>query len=125
MRTRTPLARRGIAALLLLLLTACYSWQPTTPSPQGWTPEERPSSVRVTLATGGTVTVENPAVRNDSIVGDTGLGVASRDVGLLEVRRFSVTKTIGLVLGTAAGVVVVAVVVFVIACTVGDCNFSN
>ncbi len=70
--------------------------------------------MRVTLATGGTVTVENPTVRNDSIVGDTGLGVASRDVGLLEVRSFSVTKTIGLVLGTAVGVAAALVVLFII-----------
>ncbi len=118
---RNPLARRVIAALLLLLLTACYSWQPTTPSPQGWTPEEQPSSVRVTLATGGTVTIENPTVRNDSIVGDTGLAVASRDVGLLEVRRFSVGNTVGLVILIPVGVAEALVVVILIACSGGDC----
>ena len=59
--------------------------------------------MRVTLATGGRVTIENPTVRNDSIVGVTGadVGVASRDVRSLEVRRFSVGNTVGLVLGTA------------------------
>ncbi len=92
-----PLARRVIAALLLVLLTACHSWQPTTVSPQGWTPEERPSSVRVTLVTGETVTIENPTVRNDSIVGATDASVAavaSRDVRLLEVRRSDPRGTI-------------------------------
>jgi len=48
MSARTPLARRVIAALLLVQLTACHTWQPTTVSPQGWTPEERPSCVRAT-----------------------------------------------------------------------------
>ena len=65
MSMRNPLERRVIAALLMVLLTACHSWRPTTVSPQGWTPEERPSSVRATLTNGETITVENPIVRND------------------------------------------------------------
>jgi len=120
-----PLARRVIAALLLVLLTACHSWQPTTVSPQGWTPEERPSSVRVTLVTGETVTIENPTVRNDSIVGATGLGVASRDVRLFQVQRFSGGKTVGLGLGIAAGLAAVAAVVILIACSGGDCVYGG
>ncbi len=98
-----PLARRFIAALLLVLLTACHSWRPTTVSPQQLILEERPSRVRVTLTDGETVTVKDPTMRNDSIVGVTdavgalmtrGVGVASRDVRSLEVRGFSVTKNI-------------------------------
>ena len=99
MSTRTPLARRFVAALLLVLLTACQSWQPTTVSPQGWTPEERPSSVRATLTGGEVITVRDPIMRNDSIVSATGDGdvaaVASGDVRLFEVRRVSVLKSIG------------------------------
>ena len=123
MSMRSLLARRVIAALLLVLLTACQSWRPTTVSPQGWTPEERPSSVRVTLMDGETVTVEDPTVRNDSIVGATevGVGVASRDVRLLEVRRFSVGKTVGLVLGIPVVVFAVLVVVLIIECERGNC----
>ncbi len=103
MSTRTPLTRRVIAALLLVLLTACYSWQPTTVSPQQLIPEEQPSSVRVTLMNDETVTVRDPTMRNDSIVGATdagraltrrAVGVASRDVRLLEVRRLSVSKSV-------------------------------
>ncbi len=98
-----PLARRFIAALLLVLLTACHSWRPTTVSPQQLIPEERPSRVRVTLMDDETVTITDPTMRNDSIVGVTDavgalmtrpVGVASRDVRLLEVRRLSVTKNI-------------------------------
>ncbi len=72
--------------------------------------------MRATLTSGEVIVVENPTMRNDSIVGvtDADVGVASRDVGLLEVRRFSVTKTIGLVLGTAVGVAAVLAVLFVI-----------
>ncbi len=52
-----------------------------------------------------TVTIDDPTMRNDSIVGvrdadgalmgsGSPVGVASRDVRLLEVRRLSVTKNI-------------------------------
>ena len=71
MRMRTPLTRRFIAALLMVLLTACHSWQPTTVSPQQLIPEEQPSPVRVTLTNGETVTIKDPTMRNDSIVGVT------------------------------------------------------
>ena len=93
---RRPLHHRA-------LLTACHSWQPTTVSPQALLPAEQPSSVRVTLTNGETVTVRDPTMRNDSIVGvtenDRGprtspVEVASQDIRLLEVRRLSVTKNI-------------------------------
>ena len=93
MRSRTPLTRRVIAALLMVPLTGCYSWQPTTVSPAGWTPEERPSSVRATLTSGRTIILEDPTMRNDSITGivqdPTGYRrtVAVSDVSTVEVRR--------------------------------------
>ena len=103
MNTRTPLVQRVIAALLMVMLTACQSWRPATFSPRQLLPEDQPSSLRVTLMNGETVTVRDPIMRNDSIVGatDTGLGVASRDVRLLEVQRLEVGRTIvsGLFLG--------------------------
>ena len=98
MSTRTPLAQRIIAALLLTLITACQTWRPTYVSPQSLIPVERPSSVRATLRSGAKVTLENPTMRNDSIFGLTYagvVGVASRDIGLLEVRKLSIWRSIG------------------------------
>ncbi len=98
MSTRTPLARRIIAALLLTLITACQTWRPTYVSPKSLIPVERPSSVRATLRSGAKVTLENPTMRNDSIFGLTYagvVGVASRDIGLLEVRKLSIWRTLG------------------------------
>ena len=98
MSTRTPLTRRVIAALLMVLLTACQTWRPTYVSPQSLIPVERPSSVRATLRSGAKVTLENPTMRNDSIFGLTYagvVGVASRDIGLLEVRKLSIWRSIG------------------------------
>ena len=99
MSTRTPLARRVVAALLMVVLTACHTWRPTGVGPQTYIPAEQPSTVRATLRTGTTVTLETPTVRGDSIFGitDAGVvGVASEDVYLLEVRRTSVLRSIGL-----------------------------
>ncbi len=121
MSARTPLARRVIAAALMVLLTGCYSWQPTTVGPAGWTPEERPSSVRGTLTSGETITVRDPIMRNDSIVGatDTGLtGVASRNIRLLEVQRLNVGRTI-------ANSVLLGVGVFAVALGVAYNNMSG
>ena len=124
---KPPLARRIIAALLMVLLTACHSWRPTTVSPQRLIAEDQPSSVRVTVMDDETVTIDDPTMRNDSIVGvtDAGVGVASRDVRSLEVRRFSVGKTIELGLGIAAGLAAVAAVVILIACSGGDCVYGG
>ena len=114
MSTRVPLARRLIAALLLVLVTACYSWRPTTVSPQTLIATEQPSSVRATLTNGEVVTVQSPIMRNDSIVGATDASVAavaSRDVRLLEVRQFELGPTIGVVvLSVVGGVLLYALI---------------
>ena len=109
-----PLARRVIAALLIVPLTACHSWQPITASPQGWTPEGQPPSVRATLTSGEVMTVTDPIIRNGSILGYSDADVAAvalGDVRSLEVRRFSIGRTLGLgvlIAGVALGVYVVA-----------------
>jgi len=111
MSNRTPLARRVMVALLMVLLTACQTWRPTFASPQQLIPMEQPSSVRITLRSGARVTLQNPTMSNDSIFGVTdagAVGVASEDLGLLEVQRLHVLRSIGfgyLVLAGALGVV--------------------
>jgi len=99
MSRRPQRARRVMSALLMVLLTACQTWRPTFVSPQQLIPAEQPSSVRLTLRIGATVTYENPTVRNDSIFGvhrSVVGGVALEDLDFLEVRQFSVPRTIGL-----------------------------
>ncbi len=96
MRTRAPVAQQFIAVLFITLLTGCHSWQPTTVSPRTVILEESPSGVRFRIPDGDTMTVMNPLMRNDSIF-STAAGmvpIASQDVSGLEVRRFSVRKTI-------------------------------
>ena len=103
MRTRVPLARRFIAALLIGLLTGCHTWQPTTASPHVVIQEENPSSIRFTTPSGEIVTIPKPLMRNDSIVStETGIDpVASSDVSGLEVQQFSIRQTIGFMAGIA------------------------
>jgi len=107
MNTRDSLARRPIAALLLVLLTGCQVWQPAIADPATLIPVEEPGSVRVTLLDGARLTVRDPIMRNDSIVATLfgGGAAAASDVRLLEVQRFSAKKTIGFVI---AGVVLAA-----------------
>ena len=103
MRTRVPLVRRFIAALLIGLLTGCHTWQPTTASPHMIIQEENPSSVRFTTPNGEIVTIPKPLMRNDSIVStEAGIDpVASKDVSGLEVQQFSIGQTIGFMAGIA------------------------
>ena len=125
MSTRTPLARRVIAALLMVLLTACQTWRPTTVSPQQLIADERPSSVRATLTSGEIITVWSPRMRNDSIVGardfSGAAAVALRDVRLLEVRRSNVAGSIGLGLLVTVGALFLAAAV---ACGGGGCGIT-
>ena len=102
MSTRVQLTRRVIAALLMVLLTACQTWQPITARPQ--TP---PSSMRVTMTNGEIITLSNPTITTDSIIGATDIGVArlaTRDIRLVEVRNSNAGGSIGL------GLLAVAVV---------------
>lgn len=130
MKTRTAPMRRFVPALLTLLLSACHSWQPATVHPREWAPDEHPSSARVTLTSGDAVTILRPSTRNDSIVGigvasgttdTTAVGVALQDVGLVEVRRFSVLRTVGLAVATYGSLMVGYVLLLVIGCERGSC----
>ena len=106
MSARTLLARRVLAALLLVLLTACHSWRPIRARPQ--TP---PSSMRVTMMNGEIITLSNPTITTDSIIGATDIGVArlaSRDIRLVEVPHSNVGGIVAFVLGVSAALLATA-----------------
>ena len=70
-----------------ILLTGCVTWEPTTVPPVGG-PNRAPypSSVRVTLEGGRTVTLNDAEVSSDSLVGDAdGERVT---IALAEIQRF-------------------------------------
>ena len=112
---------RPLALLLLTLhLTGCQTWRPTTASPRELIGERQPSSVRVTLASREVIILEEPRLASDSIEGvitdasvdaDDGLeaAVAQRDVASMEVRQFSLGRTLALGVIGGAGVIGFAV----------------
>jgi len=86
------------AVLLLfgvLHLTACSTWQSVGPiSPAQLIEEDQPDRVRVT---GGDVLereVVSPSVEGDQLVGAGDFSVPLEDILRLEVRRFSVGRTV-------------------------------
>ncbi len=114
-----------IAALLLgLYLAGCYSWHREALSPIEAVSQAEPSTIRVTTRDGTLLVLDHPAVRNDSIVGRTREGpvqLAAYEIGRLEVRRFSIVNTGGLVLGISAGLAAIGVGLFLIACDGSSC----
>jgi len=99
--------RRITAASLLPLLVGCQTWHPTTLSPRALLSEEAPSAVRVTRTDGEVVRINDPTIRNDSIVSaDETLievdGVSTGEVSSLEVRRFNAKRTVVFVAGAIA-----------------------
>ena len=102
----SPLSRRFIATLLLVLVTACHSWQPATVSPRQLIVEEEESPIRVILSDGTELTLGDPTIQSDSIItGRVRFGtenLLARDVSRIEVQRFSPLRTVGVVAVLAA-----------------------
>lgn len=109
MKKEVPRSRRFVAALLLVLLTGCQTWQPTTLGARAVLSEEDPTAMRVRRSDGEIVTIKSPVIRNDSIVSAAEgvievVGVPMIEINSLEYRRFDGRKT----LLFAAGVVALA-----------------
>ena len=120
---------RAVLLLFLMLhLTACSTWQGiATTSPAAVIEATQPDRVRVTMPGGIQMELENPAVDGDELVGrsvenerlDGTLNfiqtfvptdsVPVADILMLEVKKFSMGRTIGLF-----GLVFVAAPVFLV-----------
>ena len=120
---------RAVLLLFLVLhLTACSTWQGiATTSPAAVIEATQPDRVRVTMPGGIQMELENPAVDGDELVGrsvenerlDGTLNflqtfvptdsVPVADILMLEVKKFSMGRTIGLF-----GLVFVAAPVFIV-----------
>ena len=100
---------RAVLLLFLLLhLTACQTWHSvSTASPSQFIEAERPDRVRVTTQGESQVELENPSVEGDEVVGNT-RSVPLGEILMLEVREFSMDRTVLLAVGVADGVLVAA-----------------
>ena len=105
--------KRGVVLAALFSLGACKTWEPAPATLERVLVDDRPSSLRVTTADGLQVTLKNPRLVNDSIVSQAApppgsfvvpprSGVREGDVNLVEVQRFSLTRTLALA-GAIAG----------------------
>ena len=98
----------GVALVCAVVQAGCHTWQSVaTGSPVDMIVAERPERVRLTVAGGATVTLDNPIVANDSIVSLAAPaanasfavprpGVPALIVEGVEVARFSRARTIAL-----------------------------
>ena len=109
---------RAVLLLFLVLhLTACYTWQGVaTTSPAGVIEATQPDRVRVTMPDGTQVELENPSVEGDELVASGGFSMPSADVVILESRKFSMDRTVLLVLGTVVGAPVLILGIYMIVC---------
>ena len=118
---------RPRAVLLLfgvLHLTACQTWQSVSLgaiSPAQVIEAEQPERVRVYMRGGGQVELESPSVEGDALVAPN-VSMPLADITGLEVREFSMDRTMILLGGVAAGVLVVAVAV--VLATIEICDGS-
>ena len=107
---------RAVLLLFLLLnLTACQTWQSVSLDaigPAQLIEEDQPDRGRVLMGGETELELENPSVEGDELVAP-GVSMPLVDILLLEVREFSMDRTALLLVGVAAGVLVVAVAVVV------------
>ena len=91
--------------LTVVLASGCTSWRTMPAEPGVVIARETPSEVRLTLRNGAVTTVRSPVVRNDSIVPAVASqeGVAVSEIGILEIRRFSAVRSLGLAAAGIAG----------------------
>ncbi len=118
---------RAVLLLFLLLnLTACQTWQSVSLgaiSPAQLIEEDRPDRVRVTG--GGLLEREvvSPSVEGDQLVGAGDVAVPLEDILRLEVRGFSVGRTLLLGGVSFIGAIVLAVVACAVDPSDPSCSF--
>jgi len=106
--------RRVVAAALLsMYVTGCTSWKTQEVSPEQVVTEEPPSRVRLTLASGTQVVVDQPQVSGDTLRGfDNGIPVEIplANVSSVETHGADASKTgrlaFGIILGLGAAAAV-------------------
>jgi hypothetical protein len=111
---RSIRSRRLGLLLAATLLPGCHSWR-TSDVPPAETLSRRPEQVRVTRSDGTRLVLRYPRLAGDTLVGvgrasssETSVAVSLSDVRTIEVHRFDVGETVGLVAGIGATAILVA-----------------
>jgi hypothetical protein len=100
---------RGVVACVVLVIyaSACTSWHVVGPTPAEYVQTHSPREVRVTRTDSSRANLRTPFLRGDTLLGTVGGGLAVgdtarrvtiplTDVGAVAVRKFSLSKTLGL-----------------------------
>ena len=121
----TRYSPRAVLLLFLVLnLTACQAWHSVSLdaiSPAQLIEEDRPDRVRVT---GGEVLeweVVAPSVEGDQLVGAGDFSIPLADILGLEVRGFSLGRTVLIGLGGVVALPVILAISLVAGCGTGSC----
>lgn len=111
---RTAIPRLFLCLLAPACLAACSTWRAASVPPQELFAEKAPKRVRVTRADSSVVTLADPSLSGDNLVG-TGDGaritVPLADVSRLEVRAADNTTAIvlvGILVGLTVGFLAIA-----------------
>jgi hypothetical protein len=103
--TSAPWSRCSALAVLVLLLTGCYTWRPYEVGPMLSPGQSLPHHLRATRHDSTRVTLTAPFVRSDTLFGhldgDT-VAVPGPAIASLQRLRFSIERTLGLALVPAA-----------------------
>ena len=107
-----PLQRSLVAVLLATSLQGCFSWRVQHVPPAQVFENDPPAQVRITRTDQSQITLSNPRISGDSVVGSVEngpAGVPLTDVASLAVRKSDGVATFGLAaLVLAGGVVAIA-----------------
>jgi hypothetical protein len=112
----------GCLAFVVLALTACFSWRPYDAGSGYLAGEPLPNRLRVTRQDSTRVALSRPFLHSDTLFGrsqrDT-IAVPVADIALLERERFSITRTLGAVVGVPAAALGLT---FLVVCGEGQCE---
>ncbi|MEE8193417.1 MAG: hypothetical protein V3T74_11770 [Gemmatimonadales bacterium] len=120
-------ARRLIACILLpCYLVACSTWKTQEASPQQVLADEQPDKVRVTLADGSQVVLEEPVISGDTLTGvaeGQQRSIPLSDVADVQVKKTEALLTAAFVFGTVVVVGALALgVAYAIVCGGDACS---
>ena len=106
-------AQALMLAAVVAFVSGCHNWLPTEVPASAGPLAGNPKQVQVTRADGTSVTLTNPGMSADSLVGFTyirgqgnvRLGIPKTDIKNLATPTFNAARTAGLVVGIAAATV--------------------
>lgn len=119
--------RRSLSLVLLTaFLSSCFQWQAQGPTPEAAIKKAAPSTIRITRTDRSKLTLRNPVVARDSIVGQpvsstpttttARVAVPLTQVATVSTRTFDGLKTFGAVIATGA-------IAILGLCMVEDCMY--